>query len=277
MTTIHVGDMRHGYIDICRMVMSQGAVVKPRGMETRELLDVVIVLDEPRDALPLGINRKPNKAIAVVEALQLIGGIQTPELVCRIQPNFKQFLDGEAFHGSYGPRLRNQLPHTVQKLLDDRDTRQAVMTIWDPAFDNGSTVKDLPCTTMLQFLIRDGRLILHTTMRSNDVWWGLAYDAFQFTQLQLAVANFMGIPAGPYHHHAVSLHAYERDFDSIEDLIDFKESKPDHDLWHGLTPQSGNWSDVRWHAQKILLGQLEARADEHCERRMLEVLEPYRA
>jgi len=55
-------------------------------------------------------------------------------------------------------------------------------------------------------------------MRSNDVWLGAAYDFFQFTRVQLAIASILGIEPGTYHHHVGSLHIYEQHYDSAESL-----------------------------------------------------------
>jgi thymidylate synthase len=55
-------------------------------------------------------------------------------------------------------------------------------------------------------------------MRSNDVWLGAAYDFFQFTRVQIAMASVLGIKPGKYVHHVGSLHIYEQHYGSAEDL-----------------------------------------------------------
>lgn len=253
-----VPSMRTGYVEVCRRVLEDGRDVAPRGLRTREVLDAVIILEDPTDALPIGVGRKLNVAIAVAEALQLVGGVSYPNMMRKIARSFGDFTDGEVFHGAYGPRLRPQLGRIVDILKDDPDSRQAVVTIWDPLHDQQGGVRDTPCTVMLQFLIRDNRLILHTTMRSNDVWWGLAYDAFQFTTLQLAMADVLQLEPGPYHHHAVSLHAYERDWDSIRglELTGLGRSESDAAMMAmPFEPHSGEWSDKAAAARDILAGE----------------------
>ena len=71
---------------------------------------------------------------------------------------------------------------------------------------------------MLQFFLRDDKLVMHVTMRSNDAWWGTPHDWGQFSQFQLALANVLDVEAGAYYHHAVSFHLYARDFESIDKL-----------------------------------------------------------
>ena len=55
-------------------------------------------------------------------------------------------------------------------------------------------------------------------MRSNDVWLGAAYDFFQFTRVQIAMASVLGIEPGKYVHHVGSLHIYEQHYGAAENL-----------------------------------------------------------
>jgi thymidylate synthase len=212
-----IDNMQSGYLEILQRFWEPKGrydIVAPRGLRTREVRDVSIRLEEPSKALAVGMGRKLSTRIAAAEAIQLIGGFQDPAL---LPPSFDPFKDGGVFHGSYGSRTRMQVQPAISRLYKDNDSRRALVTIWDPMHDMFiEDSRDYPCTISLQFLIRNDELELHTHMRSNDVWRGLPYDIFQFTQLQLMVAAFMGIPAGPYHHHAVSLHLYETDLGEVD-------------------------------------------------------------
>src|SRR5690606_21896038 len=110
--------------------------------------------------------RNLNQAISAAEAVQLIGGFSAPGILLRISNRFRQFMNGDGFHGAYGSRIRMQIPSIVTKLQRDVNTRQAVATLWDPQLDNLSGMSDYPCTVALQFEIRDGRLCMNTIMRS---------------------------------------------------------------------------------------------------------------
>lgn len=249
-----VDNMRDGYVHIVRAVMAHGEPVAPRGQMTREVLGATIVLANPQDSLPIGVGRTYGRGIAAAEALQLIGGVSSPEVMLAIAPRFANFMDGGVFHGAYGPRLRTQLPRMIDRLRDDVDTRQAVVTIWDPLHDlYEDGLKDYPCTNHMHFMIRDGKLDLHVLMRSNDVWWGLAHDVFQFTQLQLTVAAVLDLPVGRYFHHANSLHFYERDINEVSSLHDYDGSPIRTPA--GLCGRAGDtWSDVSLRARQLLTG-----------------------
>jgi hypothetical protein len=85
--------------------------------------------------------------------------------------------DGVFLAGAYGPPFTEQLPYIVKALSHDCSSRQAVATLWRP---RPMTNSDTPCTTSLQYLIRDEQLHCIATMRSNDVWLGTPYDIHTF-------------------------------------------------------------------------------------------------
>jgi thymidylate synthase len=212
-------DQRHTLVGRLNRVRMPELMRSPRSQETLEVLNASFELTNPYDALPVGVGRGISQAIAAAEAIQLLGGFSDPEMLISITPNFERYLDGGVLAGSYGPRIRTQLSSVVERLRRDPDTRQALAVIWDPLQDAvGQAPRDLPCTVFFDFMIRDGRLLLHSTMRANDVYLGLPYNAFMNTQLQISVATILGIPAGSYFHNAKSLHAYTRDLPELRSL-----------------------------------------------------------
>jgi len=208
MTEIHLPNGRDGYVEILSHVVVAGRPVAPRGLKTLDAGEVTIVLESPYDALPLHTGRKMSKRIAAAEAVQLIGGFSRPELLPASFERFKE--DDGSFYGAYGVRIGGQLAEVVRKLRTDRDTRQAVITLWNPALDNVDPPRrDHPCTVAIGFRIYDDKLRTNVLMRSSDAWLGIPYDLFQFTQLQLSAAHLLNIEPGPYSHRTWSLHIYE--------------------------------------------------------------------
>lgn len=214
---VHVPNLRDGYVDLVDWVKNNGREVSPRGYKTWEVEDATFVVDNPLDVMPVGIGRNLKPDIGAAEAILLVAGLSDPTFMVSVSRQFARFLDGGVLHGAYGPRVRPQLINAVRRLSADRDTRQAVIQIWDPLYD-GLETRDLPCTLGFNFRIRDGKLNMSGTMRSNDVWLGTAYDVFMFTQLQATVARALDVPIGTYTHHAYSLHLYERNLEQVEQL-----------------------------------------------------------
>jgi thymidylate synthase len=209
---IRVDDLINGYRDVVNTVLSHGEEAMPRGLLTYEVLGATIVVDDPTMCLPLNVGRGVSRAVAAMETLQLIGGFSDPSLLAKVSPAFEKIKDGGIHHGAYGPRAGSQFPRVVSRLKQDPYSRRAMVNIWNPQLDlYRDDLHDYPCTVSLEYTVRNGHLIAQTHMRSNDVWLGLAYDAFVFTQVQLTLCDILGYPPGPYIHHASSLHIYETD------------------------------------------------------------------
>jgi thymidylate synthase len=213
-------NMRIGYPMIAQFALLNGDEVSPRGLKTREVCDFLFRIEDPADALAVGTGRNLNLRIAAAEAIQLIGGFSSVDLTIGASRNFTQFLeDDRRFWGAYGRRISDQVYAVVNKLTRDRDTRQAVITLWDPRLDNPvEPRRDHPCTVSLSFRIRRDKLNMLVHMRSSDVWLGVPYDVFQFTQLQLTIATVLRVSPGMYTHLSESLHVYESNWDAVADL-----------------------------------------------------------
>jgi thymidylate synthase len=255
---IELYDMQAGYVQVCQQVLRDGYEVSPRGQRTREVLGASLVLHNPEYSLPYMTGRDIRPELGYAEALQLVGGVSHPELMAKITKVFRRFQSGGTFHGAYGVRTAQQLPFVLDRLRTDAHSRQAVLQIWDPARDLQfltDTPADLPCTLSLQFLLRGGALHCVATMRSNDVWLGLAYDVYQFTFVQRVLANVLEVKLGTYTHNAGSLHVYERDWERVEAL----EVAEGSDL-PSETPVAGrpgeDFSVVRHRVRNMLTGNM---------------------
>jgi len=266
MTEIVLLDMSE-YPVVLRRLLQFGERRSPRGLATLDLNFTSINLVQPQKALPLGIGRKLNPAIAAVEAIQLIAGVSDPELVLRLAPQFERYTDWNedgtterTFWGAYGDRIKMQVHCAVQKLTADPSTRQAIVTLWDPWMDNVQGKHDYPCTIALQFwLDTDGLLSMNTIMRSNDAWLGLPYDVFQFTQLQASVAHALHTQPGVYRHTTLSLHLYETNFDEaralVKDYVPQANREVFRNLWlptESIGHPGQSFNDIMRRAQAIM-------------------------
>ena len=239
--------------DLIRQAWSDvlhGDLVSPRGHETLEVVNWSCTVRDP-SVVPFTIPGRAglNPFIGAVEALQLIGQTHAPELIRQKCESLYRFTDRGIFDGGYGIRAFGQLGRVADLLAADPDSRQAVATIHDGNVDLLRVTKDVPCTLSLQFMVRNEKLCLRVTMRSNDVWLGLPYDIVQFTLLQHAMATALGREVGWYHHAVGSLHMYERDRLKVEmALTDISlDDNSVIDGWHG-----DGWATVSRTARRIL-------------------------
>lgn len=193
--------------------------VSPRGQITRELTDVTLRVTDPYEVHVLGTARKPSLTIAATEAMHLLGGLSSlAQLDLASGGRFSQFANGGRLLGAYGPRAHHQLLSVAELLQRDLASRQAVVSLWTGDELAGPS-RDVPCTTTLQFLLRDHRLRLRVSMRSNDYWLGLPYDLMMFSCVHRAMADALNVEAGEYVHAVGSMHVYERDAPRSYDVV----------------------------------------------------------
>lgn len=236
MAEVTINDLRSGYVEMINMVMEQGEEVSPRGQRTKEVRNATIILTDPTKAIPAKVGRKLNMKIGAVETTQLIAGVSSAMQLNTVSKNaFEAYMNHGRLVGAYGPRLYPQMENVVRMICRDPDTRQAAALVWRGDETDLALLgnKDVPCTVALSWNVRNGKLNASTVMRSNDVFLGVAYDFWMFTRLQMTLAWALGLEVGDYRHHAISLHAYERDWDKVDEfVIDPEEPK----LPGGYTP-----------------------------------------
>jgi thymidylate synthase len=229
--------IQESFADIYQSVRSEmlrAPEVSPKGIKTKELRNVTIVLTKPWKRLGFHPMRKFSLPFAVAETAMLFNPTDMVQYISYINRRMMQFSDdGKTLHGSYGRRIAVNISLIQQILEMDPYSRQAVLSVYSNVSDLGFKSKDIPCTLSLQFLLRDvheemKELELYVTMRSNDLFWGLPYDLFMFTTLQEVMANSLNkaghvgtVKLGNYYHRATSLHVYERHYtmlDAIESM-----------------------------------------------------------
>ncbi|MCY1231325.1 Thymidylate synthase 1 [Variovorax boronicumulans] len=204
-------------IKVYKQILARGTAIRPSKGPAREISGMLLKLSAPR----VRLSRSESRGLlfsCLGELLWILAGTKRLDFIQHYIPSYHEFSDdGKTIFGAYGPRLFGKSPndqvHRVIKLLGEkRDSRQAVLQLFDRT-DTLVPHCDIPCTCTLQFLVRDGRLHLLTSMRSNDAWLGLPHDVFTFTMLQELVARSLGIELGEYKHAVGSLHLYDEHHD----------------------------------------------------------------
>ncbi len=206
-------------------------VSKPRGMEVREILN-----GNYNVMMPAYLNlkaRKINKAFMFAEAYWICSGSNRLADLTPYMAFYKNFSDDGVFlRGAYGPKVVDQLSYVVDSLLYDYQTRQAVLTIWR---ERPALSKDIPCTVAMQFMIRDKKLHMTTTMRSHDIVLGFTYDVFTFSMVAKCVQLLLRekgvtVELGNLHVNAGSLHMYDQHYIQARDwALELEEEQDLHD------------------------------------------------
>jgi thymidylate synthase len=193
----------------------------------RELIGTLLTLTDPRARFSR-TERRATLFSCLGETLWYLSGSDKLDVIEYYIPRYRTFAGlpqtAERATGAYGPRVAapgntNQIQAIIDLLQHKRDTRQAVIQIFD-ASDLRTASSDVPCTCTLQFFARAGLLHMVTHMRSNDAYLGLPHDVFAFTMIQELIARSISHELGVYHHSVGSLHLYEENERQARQYLD---------------------------------------------------------
>lgn len=223
----------HTWLAALHDILKNGRSVMPRGQATKEIPQRTMEVNMRKPVLMVPA-RKLSYTFMAAEAFWILSGDNQVATIAPYNKNIAQFSDnGESFFGAYGPKINTQFYYVVEKLLQDRSSRQAGLTIWR---ENPPATKDVPCTIAIFFNIRGGKLNCHVFMRSSDVWLGVPYDVFNFSMLSHKVCAAFNcqlhdeptIEPGTLYLTAASSHLYERNFESARECLraDVLDQKP---------------------------------------------------
>jgi thymidylate synthase len=184
--------------------------------DTKALFNVGFTLEMPsqKNINVLNPNRNFNIEYAEAEWQWYLSGDPSIDKLGDINgsvpPIWERMADSDRkVRSNYGWQWErnHQLDKVVAMLKSNKDTRQAVISIYDGK-EISTYAKDTPCTYAVQFTILHNKLEMSVLMRSNDLWFGFCNDQYCFASLQELVAERLSIELGSYYHFAHNLHLY---------------------------------------------------------------------
>ena len=204
---------------------------KPRGLEVRECLNVGLYIEDPSKNL----FKYDDKT------LTLPTGYVKKEmaLYLRATNDAKDFSKASGFwdniktkkgtiNSAYGNLIfnkslkdgRSQFDWAFDCLKNDKDSRQSFMRFNNTSHQYDGN-KDVPCTFIMSFHIRNNKLHATVQMRSNDIIKGTTYDIpsfilFQRLMLLRLREVYHDLEMGTYTHMNSSFHLYSTDFELVE-------------------------------------------------------------
>ena len=174
------------YLDALDTLLEQVEECCPRGKLIKELRPTSVEFQNPYNRVTFLGSRRVNPFFQLAESLWILSGRADVEWLVKFNANMASFSDdGVYFNAPYGERIRSwnknsahgviinpidQLVDAYKKLSHDKDTRQAVVLISNPMFDNsnytiGEVGKDVACNLIFTFKIRKNKLHLTVLLR----------------------------------------------------------------------------------------------------------------
>ena len=211
--------------DIILQIEKDGTVEQPRDLKVKELTVQQFAFDSSKPFADFE-NRAFNFKYFAGELVWYLNRDRDVKYIS----NFSKFWSHitnpytNEINSNYGSLLfGEQLEWVVKSLKLDKNTRQAIAFLNQPKFQFAGN-KDFVCTMYLNFWIRDNKLNMKVQMRSNDIFYGLTFDApfFAFVHQHVKLwlnEKYTDLELGTYYHCTDNVHFYERHFELANNII----------------------------------------------------------
>lgn len=190
------------------------------GEMSKELLGLIVVVEEPFAEPRV---HRGDLLVAVKDSLRkyydevLHGTLDNAVKEGKIHYTYHERLF------SYPPKAISQIDYMIRKLQETHFSRRAQAITWDPEKD--VWVDSPPCLQRVWCTIREGKLVLHTSWRSRDVFRAMHMNMLALTELQKMVSGQLNVEVGPYLDFSNSAHIYEKTYGDVERFIHVVERR----------------------------------------------------
>lgn len=212
------------FIDTIYEIESSGSVSQPRDLKVKELIYGQLEIDSTQPFANF-IDRKFNWKYFAGELAWYLNRNNDIDYINQFSNFWKNITNPgtNQINSNYGALLfGDQLLWCLNSLKSDKNTRQAIAFLNQPKFQFEGN-KDFVCTMYLNFFIRDNKLNMKVQMRSNDIFYGLTFDApfFAFVHQHMFLwlkETYPSLRLGTYTHFADNIHFYEHHFELADKI-----------------------------------------------------------
>jgi len=225
----HFESAKHALREILRDIQERGVEVHPGRMQdketkgdtqflTKELLNYSFAIIDVSDLDKLASDLVCNKTWADSEFDERISDklINPGEAWKKRSEVWEEFLikNKGKFTYTYNERIRTQIKNVIRELKLHPNTRQAILSIYNPDIDNNNIGVDrISCSMFYQFIFRDNKLNIIYNMRSSDYHLHFRNDIYLACKMLNYVAKECNMKVGNFFMNISSLHIYKRDWD----------------------------------------------------------------
>lgn len=218
------------FISLIRDIERNGSISQPRDLKVKELIYGQIEIDSTKPIANFE-DRKFNFKYFAGELAWYLQKDTDINYINKFSNFWKNITNPgtNQINSNYGALLFNdQLAWCLDSLKKDKNTRQAIAFLNQPKYQFEGN-KDFVCTMYLNFFIRNNKLNMKVQMRSNDIFYGLTFDApffafvHQHMYLWLKEEAYTNLELGTYTHFADNIHFYQHHFE-LADKIKYNGS-----------------------------------------------------
>jgi len=122
----------------------------------------------------------------------------------------KQWRSWQGADGS----THDQIKELIDQINKNPDSRRLIVSAWNVA--ELSQMALMPCHTLFQFYVADGKLSCQLYQRSADVFLGVPFNIASYALLTMMVAQVCGLKLGDFVHSFADVHLYNNHFEQAK-------------------------------------------------------------
>ena len=217
------------YLELLRHVLEHGSEKADRtGTGTRSVFGWQMRFDL-NEGFPLVTTKKLHLRSIVHELLWFLQGDTN---VAYLKDNkvsiWDEWADANGELGPvYGKQWRrwtgpdgkeiDQIQWVVDEIRRNPDSRRLIVSAWNVA--DLPHMALMPCHTMFQFYVADGKLSCQLYQRSGDIFLGVPFNIASYALLTHMVAQVCGLGVGDFVHTLGDAHLYSNHYDQAREQL----------------------------------------------------------
>ena len=223
------------YIDLLQQVLDSGQPKMDRtGTGTRSLFGHQLRFDLA-DGFPLVTTKKVHLKSIIYELLWFLRGETNVQWLNENGVTiWDEWADDDGNLGPvYGYQWRSwpaldggsidQISNVVREIRANPDSRRLIVSAWNVA--DLPRMALMPCHTLFQFSVADGRLSCQLYQRSADLFLGVPFNIASYALLTMMVAQVTGLAPGDFIHTFGDAHIYRNHVTQVRTQLS-REPRP---------------------------------------------------
>ena len=217
------------YLDLLRHVLDHGSEKADRtGTGTRSVFGWQMRFDLAQ-GFPLVTTKKLHLRSIIHELLWFLQGDTN---IAYLRENrvriWDEWADAEGELGPvYGQQWRrwagadgneiDQIAWVIEEIKRNPDSRRLIVSAWNVA--ELPRMALLPCHTLFQFYVVDGKLSCQLYQRSGDIFLGVPFNIASYALLTHMVAQVCGLEVGEFVHTLGDAHLYANHYEQAREQL----------------------------------------------------------
>ncbi len=217
------------YLDLLRHVREHGADKSDRtGTGTRSVFGWQMRFDLA-EGFPLVTTKKVHTRSIIHELLWFLQGDTN---IRYLKDNgvsiWDEWADGDGELGPvYGKQWRSwatadggtidQIAWLVEEIRRNPDSRRLIINAWNVG--DLPKMALMPCHTLFQFYVANGKLSCQLYQRSGDIFLGVPFNIASYALLTHMIAQACGLAVGDFVHTLGDAHLYSNHFDQADEQL----------------------------------------------------------